>query len=437
MNPLHYERLEYFGLNVTLRQRSAGGPIWLDTRLNGDRIRQTTGLADPAEARAWAEDFLGELVKAALSATPLPPPDPPVRTLGELFDRFRENRIPEASRRVADNYRACMAMFETVWGRGLHFCELEQAHVDAYVAKRSAGGLVIDSTRGARRKLGPVEDGTIYGDFVSLSAIFNWAKRQKAAGAWMIRDNPLSHVKRPKKPRRRRQPVADHRRFALMLKYADRVERHGRFRLMLLLSRYTGHRNGSIRHLRARDCLLTREQLIEAAARLGVDTSVAEHWPYGGLWWDRAWNKIGLDWLAPIPEVVAAALREYIEAHQLEGDDWLFPNVEDLNRPVNRSSAGNWIVEAERMANLNGDLLPHLEGGRWHPYRRMFRQEKRKLKIDDKIVALCAGWTYKDAQAGVMNEVYLHFGPAEMYECVASVLAPPQGTPAPRLLRAV
>jgi hypothetical protein len=428
-----YSRFEFFGLSITLRQRAVGGPIWLDTRLNGERIRQTTSTRDPKAARAWAETFLRELIREALEAGDAPQEaadelDPPITTHGGLFDRFREKRIPELSKRNAEKYRATMAMFEAAWGRDLPLDGVEQALVDGFALSRKAGGLVIDSTNGARRKLGPVEGGTVYGDFVSLSAIYNWGKKQKAGGRWIIRENPLSHVRRPSKPRRRRQPVADPRRFMLMLRYADQVERHGRFRLMLMVSRYTGHRNGSIRRLRVRDCLLTRRQLVEAAARLGVDTSIADHWPHGGLWWERAWDKIDTAWITPIPEVLAEMLREYIETHDLAGDDWLFPNVEDLRKPVNRSSAGNWIVEAERVANQDGEVLPHLEGGRWHPYRRMFRSEKRKLGIDDKVVALCGGWTYKDAQAEVMNELYLHFDPPEMYECVASYLPDPTGT---------
>ena len=54
--------------------------------------------------------------------------------------------------------------------------------------------------------------------------------------------------------------------------------------------------------------------------------------------------------------------------------------------------AGKWLVRAEALAEL-----PKLRGGRWHPYRRLWANERKELPLQD--VAAAGGWTDTKALA--------------------------------------
>ena len=64
----------------------------------------------------------------------------------------------------------------------------------------------------------------------------------------------------------------------------------------------------------------------------------------------------------------------------------LFPAAKNPDEPVSKETAGEWLVQAERLAKQ-----PKLEGGLWHPYRRHYGT-MLKGKVDDSDIARSGGW---------------------------------------------
>ena len=67
------------------------------------------------------------------------------------------------------------------------------------------------------------------------------------------------------------------------------------------------------------------------------------------------------------------------------GDGWLFPCA-DEDAPWPREIFGELHDRAERHAGL-----PHLKGGRFHPYRRKWATERKNFPLVDVMGA--GGWT--------------------------------------------
>ncbi len=67
------------------------------------------------------------------------------------------------------------------------------------------------------------------------------------------------------------------------------------------------------------------------------------------------------------------------------GDAFLFPSPKSKAKPITRHLAHSWLVEAEALAGV-----PKLQGGLWHPYRRMWASARKHLPITD--VAAAGGW---------------------------------------------
>lgn len=68
----------------------------------------------------------------------------------------------------------------------------------------------------------------------------------------------------------------------------------------------------------------------------------------------------------------------------------LFPSNEDDGEPIRRDVVASWLLKAEAKAEL-----PKLQGGIWHPYRRLWASESKSMPDVD--VAAAGGW--KDTRA--------------------------------------
>ena len=67
------------------------------------------------------------------------------------------------------------------------------------------------------------------------------------------------------------------------------------------------------------------------------------------------------------------------------GDARIFPSPKDDQQPIRRDLAARWVLAAEKLAGL-----PKLQGGVWHPYRRLWVTERKHLPDVD--VAQAGGW---------------------------------------------
>ena len=57
---------------------------------------------------------------------------------------------------------------------------------------------------------------------------------------------------------------------------------------------------------------------------------------------------------------------------------YLFPSSKSPGEPVTKDLAREWLLEAERLAEL-----PKLQGGAWHPYRRKWATARKHLPLKD------------------------------------------------------
>src|SRR5262249_20071862 len=99
-------------------------------------------------------------------------------------------------------------------------------------------------------------------------------------------------------------------------------------------------------------------------------------------------DKRGRDRTVPIPDSLAEELRGLKVKLAAVGNGWLFPCADkDVHWP--REIFGELHARAERHAEV-----PHLKGGRFHPYRRKWATERKHLPLVDVMGA--GGWN--DAQ---------------------------------------
>ena len=101
--------------------------------------------------------------------------------------------------------------------------------------------------------------------------------------------------------------------------------------------------------------------------------------------WPDATDKEDREWGAPIDSTVRAALDRVLRERPGIGSAYLFPSPADQTRPIDYGLASDWLLEAERLAEL-----PKLERGVWHPYRRKWATVRKHLPLSD--VAAAGGW---------------------------------------------
>ena len=271
-------------------------------------------------------------------------------------------------------------LFERAWGTRKRIEDIDQDDVDRFADLRRSGELAPTNSN-----VGGVRDGTIEADIRWLSTVLNWARRKKVNGTRLVTANPLQEIEDRPKPKNVRHPVASHQRFVKTLEKADEVDPDGRLACMLSLARWTGHRENAICELRVSDFLRTPDDVARALAGLGQDETRAAHFPLGGLLWRAESDKQEVGHVTPLSGPARVALDSYLERSPRLGDVPLFPSPNDDSKSIRRDLAGDWLVRAEKKAKL-----PKLAGGRWHPYRRLWANERKHLPVQD--VAAAGGW---------------------------------------------
>jgi integrase len=109
----------------------------------------------------------------------------------------------------------------------------------------------------------------------------------------------------------------------------------------------------------------------------------------------------------PINAEARAELDTYLCRNPRMGDVPLFPAPQDVSKPIRRDLAAKWLLRAERLAEL-----PKLEGGTFHPYRRLWASERKHFSDVD--VAAAGGW--KDTRA--LKQSYQQADPATVLRVV-------------------
>lgn len=355
------------GLKVRVEQQRPGGTFQRVHRVGGRVTYATLGTADRHEARRLAIEFIRELEtgKKDILAEPL--------TLKRLWDRYQQEAPSYRGNleRTRKQKQADARLLIAGLGATKRVDHLTKNDVERYVAMRHTGVGWPDG-----RKTKAVRARTIQGDIKLLRQMIYWAISERLPdGTWLLDNNPLRGVKLPKEEDPRR-PVTTFDRFLKLREAAQDLaatalqqrgrDRWKRWEMALVLAEATGARIGAISGLRWSDISLNPPEIRFRAE----------------------FDKRGRDRVIPIPDALAEELRAFKMTFAAVGDAWLFPCAEkDDHWP--REIFGELYDRAERHAGL-----PHLKGGRFHPFRRKWATERKHMSLVDVMAA--GGW--RDAQ---------------------------------------
>lgn len=391
------------------------------------------------DAWAWAEDFLAGRIEMRDAENEHDRElEAPAPTLEYLFGRYREERLPQFERRqYRQQVETAMNLFAEVWGGGLDVRYLDQSFIERFVARRRAG-LHLTLESGGRKWYEPTEsDTTLWHDFNYLRQVFDWALRLKSGTEWLLTGNPLDRLDLPRR-RPGRVTVFTDVWFDSLWGVADEIDPSGRFRLMLVLARWTAPRQDSIGRLPRFSLCLTPEEVAGALERAQfrfVDPGEASRtWVHGAIYWPMENEKgaknyrtdpFQYDRVLPIGPFVRQEIDHYLATHWnrrgLDADAPLFPTDQDDSKPLYRDLPQKWFTAAEGLLISLGKELPIRERTRWHGWRRQRRTELKNLRVHDKdAAAICLFSVVGLATKGAMNGHYLGFSARDLFEAACA-----------------
>lgn len=100
--------------------------------------------------------------------------------------------------------------------------------------------------------------------------------------------------------------------------------------------------------------------------------------PYGRVRRDGAVDKEGMEGWVPLSPRGRAILQRAVRTRGAIGDVYLFESPKRKGKPWSRWHARDLLEQAEERAGI----LP-LEGGDWHPYRRLWSTRRKNLPWAD------------------------------------------------------
>lgn len=412
-NDRFYKDFREYGLELTLKERD-NGRIYVTGTVEGERIRRSTKTDDPELAEQRGRELAREIVLQLLTGGG---PTPSL-TIGEVLTKWRELKKSsyEGTRPRILDQRA--SFLESLWGSTVPVSYLDQDDVDE-ARDEVLGREDVESRTTARHYLN------------AISTIFNWATRKKIEGDPLLEENPLSDLRFPARSESGARPVASHTRFLRTLRHAHRASpsQPGALVTALVVARYQGRRKTSIRQLRDGDVCLAASELRQLLSDIGGPPSIANHWPHGAILWRAESDKQDRRQLVPLHPAAARALRYHRRRMRRQGvtSYWLFPSPKGGDGPVDNSTFDDWLRDAEHLARLAGEDVLDLNGGLWHPYRRLWRAERRRFH--EKGVAYLGGWKYGARRdVSTMNRGYLPIPAPDLQEIVNASPAPHRRT---------
>lgn len=320
-----------------------GGALWIDYRdEDGTRHRLPLGVEDREQAKTKADEIAARFRRDGTRR-------PAELTLAGLIEIYEREVTPGKGAHAQVQDRRAFELFLQFFGRGRKPATLSRRDWDAYIAARRSGRL-----KPPKARSGGVRDCMIAHDLVLLNAVLNWAVQAgDGRGSYLLERNPLKGLPLPRE-------ASPHRAILTPEQY-ERVrtaaaKSSARLECFVVLAWLTGHRAGSIRHLRWSDVDLEK----------------------GRIHWRGESDKIGLDhWNPLLPEAVAILKRERIREPAI-GDAWIFPSAKEASRPRSAYAVTNqWL----RLAAAAG--IPIGERYGWHSFRRAFANRLRRAPLRD------------------------------------------------------
>jgi integrase len=130
--------------------------------------------------------------------------------------------------------------------------------------------------------------------------------------------------------------------------------------------------------------------------------------PHGSVLWPADTDKMKKAWLVPISGDVRAAINAVLAERPGIGAGFLFPDPADPSRPISIENASEWLVEAEKLAEVEKH-----DGSLWHALRRKWACERKGLPLSD--VAAAGGWS----DTSTLLNVYQQADQETMYRVVS------------------
>lgn len=407
MGKWSYSAGEY-GATVRVYERTPGGMIYAATADgDGGEIRRSLGHRDKDKAKSYADR---EAAKLREGLDTLRGPRPTVARVLKLYLR---HRTPDKSENVQKADRRQAELWQRVLGQKADLSKLSRREWDAFLRDRRSGAIdargnpVPDTAdcpacegageptcgrcegEGEIDPRTPVSDRTVERDLRFLRAVCRWATEYRTSdGRLLLEADPTRGLEVPEN-RNPKRPVATHDRVeAIRQVYRDvtmRVERGGTRKQVesylpeifdLVVS--TGRRISAVCGLRMED--LDRERTPKT--------------PHGAIVWPSDTDKMDREWRCPLSETareaVDRATRKRERVLGRVGPGPLFPAPGNPERAVRYEEASTWLREAEEAAGLDP-----LDGGLWHPFRRLWASSRKDLPDVD--VAQAGGWSSLEA----------------------------------------
>ncbi|WP_425154970.1 tyrosine-type recombinase/integrase [Candidatus Palauibacter sp.] len=378
-----------YGNRVRVYERTPGGTLYLsiaDPTRPGCYLRRSLGHRDRREAMCEADEASAALRRQAdrmrYGRT----------TWAELLSLYERYHLPNVSAHHRQATRRRLAMWIRFLGAEKDPSRLSRHDWEAFIAARRTG--TIDAYGRVRRRPVPVRPVTVIRDLECLRAVCRWAVSWRTESGPLLERDPSYGLVSPedKNPRR---PVVGPDRLRRIRAVADRVmtkfrwgpePRHRVSYLpeLLDIAAGTGRRIGAIRKLWYEDLRLAN----------------TPECPWGAIRWRAKTDKTGREMVVPVSPVVRGALDRIMADRPGVGAAFVFPAPADPTKPVTQVTVDNWLKRAEREAGMR-----RLDGGLWHPYRRMWATERKHMPLAD--LARAGGW----ASQQTLQSCYLHDDP--------------------------
>jgi integrase len=342
----------HYGAKVAVLRRRPGAPLllrWTDPNTRKRRYRQLTDKV-LTKAKAAALELATELYAVREGTT-----RDPGTTWAQLLDWYVQYWLPLSRPKQAKTDALELRIWRAVLPLHQPVHALPPVILERFKLQRKAGTLNIpDTTLKAN-----CTDRVVGLDLEWLRRVVNLGMKNPAM---LITRSPLVQVVIPDTPQPRR-PIASDERFDAVRAVADQVGSQGLFGGLLDLVKALGWRVSALCALRLEDVQLERVYKRAESDKEGM----------------AGWVPVS-SWLQPR----LAALLEARTALDVPGP-WLFPKISNPQEHWHGDYAAACLQSAEKTAGV-----PPLEGGKFHPYRRLWATKRKHLPVVD--VAFAGGW---------------------------------------------
>jgi len=347
-----------FGARVAILQRTPKGTYtlrWRD-RMTGKPRYQPTSFRVLTKAKDAAKEIADQLYAAMKSV-----PEDDSMTWQGLFKHYEAKYLE--LQRGKRQYKVdlwCLALWRAVLPPTQAVHATEKHQLLDFINRRMEGVLEVPG-----RALRPCAARAPAADLQWLRRVLNIA----VADGCKITSNPVRLITIPKTARAN-APDAEWPRFEQLRPHCEGVGSQDLFGGFMDLVVGLGWRVTAISCLHVSD----------------IDRKVRDKAPNGRILKRWEFDKQGYQHYVPISDWLAPKLDDLLKRRKRlkVQSPWLFPRVSNPSQPWDRGYAKYRLQVAERKAELD-----RIEGGDFHPYRRMWSNLRKHLPLKDVAYAGC------------------------------------------------